>query len=107
MNGEATRLLTAHRKVITGSSPVLAAMIKKIKDYFRKRREAEEIYWNNFSKSIDNAAFGPGNAVCELVGMPHLANEVCDKCKHLAGQELTKELYLEIFKLHNIAFKSG
>lgn len=77
-------------------------MIKWIKEFFRKRKENEDAYWKAFTDNFNQAKFGAANALFEIIGMPHAANEMCEKCKHLAGKELTKELYLKVFELHDV-----
>ena len=78
-------------------------MFSWIKNYLANRKAKEEerkkqwaAYWDFlFSR-------GELGIVLDILGMPHNANSLCDKCAHLAGRTIDKELLLEMFRLHNI-----
>ena len=84
-------------------------MFSWIKNYLAKRKEVKaaqkkaiDEQWKAWFKGYNDWHYGELNVVLDILGMPHSALELCDKCVHLAGRTIDKELMLEMFKLHNI-----
>lgn len=96
----------------SGGNPFLGAiswkynMFKYIKTFFKKRKVIKEAHDRASLVAYNNMMYGPINALCEFVGIPHDIYNLCEKCEHLQGHQITKELFLEMFKLHNICRSS-
>ncbi len=73
-------------------------MIKKIKEYFKRRREAEDKAWKDFGDSCKySSAFF---AIAEMIDFH--AEPFCNKCRHLENKQWNKETFHELLNVHNI-----